>query len=305
MQHAALDWRPCDFNLSRQHIATSRRGEVRFPRGAVSRRPTQRKGDRGKRLRNRNRTGQAREEIRARTAASNSSRCSAPSAIGAAIVSAIAISVAPESMRGARRQHACRRIRRKADDDDRIARMESAEIEIFGTRAADQLHLVGPEQAKLVIEQFRHAAAAAKAGNPDPLRRMQGPAALATELAEMRARPAASASNLSATSDTSELGPAAPGPGSARERRGLLGPARLGQGGAQFIPSRITQRFRQPGEGRGIGAGHGGQIRASNASWRHNRWRQRTARLPAAASAATAGRCTVRSAARTSIAAGP
>ena len=61
--------------------------------------------------------------------------------------------------------------------------MEGAEIEILGARAADQLHVVGPEQAKLIIEQFRHAAAAAKAGDPDPPRAHAAPcAAPATEL---------------------------------------------------------------------------------------------------------------------------
>jgi hypothetical protein len=35
------------------------------------------------------------------------------------------------------------------------------------------LHLVGPEQTKLIIEQFGDAAAASKARNPDPPRAMQ------------------------------------------------------------------------------------------------------------------------------------
>ena len=130
-----------------------------------------------------------------------------------------------------------------------------------GPGAADQLHGVGPEQAKLIVEQFRDAAAAAKAGDPDPLAPRAAPcAAPATEPAEMRARPAASASSLSATSDDIGVGALAPALGAAGERRGLRGPARLGQRGAQFVPAGIAQRLGQPREGSGIGAGNGGQI---------------------------------------------
>ena len=164
-------------------------------------------------------------------------------------------------MRRARRQHARRGIRRKADDDDRIAGMEGAEIEILGPGAADQLHVVGPEQAKLIVEQLRDAAAAAKAGDPDPLRRHAAPcAASAIEPAEMRARPAASASSLSATSDDVGVGTAGAALGAAGERRGLRRPARFGQRRAQFVPAGIAQGLGQPREGSGIGARHGGQI---------------------------------------------
>ena len=164
-------------------------------------------------------------------------------------------------MRRARRQHARRGIGRKADDDDGIAGAEGAEIEILGPGAADQLHRVGPEQAKLIIEQFRHAAAAAKARDPDPLARRAAPcAAPATEPAEMRARPAASASSLSATSETSAFGPWRRPLARPENGEDLRGPARLGQRGAQLVPAGIAQRLGEPREGGGIGAGDGGQI---------------------------------------------
>src|ERR1700722_14368250 len=98
--------------------------------------------------------------------------------MGAVIVSAIAIRREPprgaaQGWPGGSRQYAGRRIGRKADDDNGVAGPEGAEVEIFGTRAANQPYSIGPEQPKLVIEQFRHAAAASEAGNPDTLCRAQ------------------------------------------------------------------------------------------------------------------------------------
>ena len=176
-------------------------------------------------------------------AASNSSRWSAPSAIGAVTA------VGDRDQRGAgidARRAPTRtlavRVGRKADHDDGIAGTERAEIEIFGTGAADELHRVGPEQAKLVVEQFRDAAAAAKAGDPDPLRAScSARAAPAIGWAEMRARPAASASSLSATSATSAFGPWRRPLARPENGDDLRRPPRFGQRGAQTRPSRNSR----------------------------------------------------------------
>ena len=49
-------------------------------------------------------------------------------------------------MRRPRRQHARPRIGSEPDHDDRIARSESAEIEILGSRAANEAHLLATAQ---------------------------------------------------------------------------------------------------------------------------------------------------------------
>ncbi len=173
MQHAALGGHD-DQPLSVTYCDSAARRASVSSKALLRARTTQRKCDRGQRLRDRDRAGQAREESgrgcrfieqqmigALRHRRGNGIRDRDQARAGA--------------MRGARRQHARGRIRVEADDDDRIAVPERAEVEIFRSRTADELHVVGPEQAKLVIEQLRDAAAAAKASDPDPPRRMQRP----------------------------------------------------------------------------------------------------------------------------------
>ena len=76
-----------------RHRAQTKFGLLEPP---LRRRPTQRKGDRSKRLRDCNRTRQAREET-GRRSRFEQQQMFRPPAIGAATVSAIAISVALES----------------------------------------------------------------------------------------------------------------------------------------------------------------------------------------------------------------
>jgi len=115
--------------------------------------------------------------------------------------------------------------------------------------------------AELVVEQFRHAAAASK--NPRP--RSARPACRALDCVatdckrEMRFRPAASASSFSATSNISGLGPRRAGLGAARERRGLRRPPQPRvSAAAQVRPSRriaiaLASRVKASGIGARLG----------------------------------------------------
>ena len=294
---------PC-VNLSRQHIATvaARRASV-SPAG-FARRAAQREGRRSQRLRD------AIAPVRLGKKPGRGCGLEQQQMIGA-LRHRCRQGVGNRDqrraglVRGARRQHARRGIRRKADDDHGIAGTKRAEIEILRAGAADQLHRVGPEQAKLIVEQFRHAAAAAKTGDPDTSRVMQRPAAAAigagARCAQGR-RPRLRACRRPARHRNSVRGARF---GAAGERRGRLRPPRLGQRSAQAVPARIAERLGKPGEGGRDRRRPRRRDRASSAWWRRNHWRRQSGRPAAAAPAMTAAHCTAHSAARISVAAEP
>src|SRR6267378_3404408 len=137
------------------------------------------------------------------------------------------------SLRGA----AWRRIGRKPDDDDGVAGAECAEIKILGTRSTNELYRIGSKQSKLVIEQFRHAAAASKAGNPDALRRLQALGCPCHAVRRNAGKACRLGFELVGHQHDGGIRTLAPPLGSARERRALRRPARLGQSGAKSVPS--------------------------------------------------------------------
>ena len=163
--------------------------------------------------------------------------------------------IGARGVRGPRRLDARGRIGRETDDDHRFPRTESAEIEIFGPGAADQLHLVGSEQAKLVIEQFRDTAAAAKSRNPDAPRGMQRPRCPRDGMGRNTRQPSGVGLQLVGYQGNVRVRPLPPPAGTPRKRRGLRRPARFRERGAQLVPAGIADRLGKAGKCRRIGPG--------------------------------------------------
>src|SRR5690349_364070 len=156
--------------------------------------------------------------------------------------------IRPRVMSGAGAEHAYGRIGRKTDHHDGLSRTEGAEIEILWTGAANQLHLVGPKQAKLVIEQFGDAAAAAKSRDPDAPRRMQRASRARHRLRRDARQPGGFGSQLVRNEGYVDVRTRPPPAGASREGGGLRGPSRFSERGPQFVPTRIADGLGKAGK---------------------------------------------------------
>ncbi|GCC48443.1 hypothetical protein chiPu_0032820, partial [Chiloscyllium punctatum] len=130
-------------------------------------------------------------------------------------------------MRRARRLDADQGVGRKADHDHGVLSAEGTVVEIERTGTADQLHGVGPEQAELIGQQFRHAAAAAKSRDPDPVCRVQRTRGVRNRIRGNSRKPCRFGFELVVNQFDVGIRPAAAAPGAAGERRALRRPSRL------------------------------------------------------------------------------